>query len=111
MNLLFCFGDGFRGEGRMVRNLVLATAAGLTLTSLATPADAQRKRADGVVRTCSIYGNGCTSAPVRRARFGYEFRMPGGTWESCRADCKNAIREDMLDFWETQRERQRGSSR
>lgn len=91
----------------MVAKLIFAAAVGLTLTSLATPADAQRRRTEGVVRACSNYGNGCTSAPIRRSRFGYEFRMPGGTWVSCRADCRNAIREDMLDFWETQRENQR----
>jgi hypothetical protein len=95
----------------MVLRLFSATAAGLAAIVIAAPAEAQRKRSDGVVRTCSNYGNGCTSAPIRRGRFDYEFRMPGGTWVSCRADCKNAIREDMLDFWETQRERQRGSSR
>ncbi len=90
----------------MVLKLFFATAVGLTAVLAAMPAEAQRKRSDGVVRACSNYGNGCTSAPIRRARFGYEFRMPGGTWVSCRADCRNAIREDMLDFWETQRERQ-----
>lgn len=96
----------------MVSKLIFAAATVLSLVTFAAPADAQRKRdgTDGVVRACSNYGNGCTSAPVRRARFDYEFRMPGGTWVSCRADCKNAIREDMLDFWETQRERQRGPS-
>lgn len=86
-----------------------AAVSGLAFLALAAPAEAQRKRGyDGVVRVCSPYGNGCTSAPVRRARYGYEFRMPGGTWVSCRADCRNAVREDMLDFWETQRERARG---
>lgn len=95
----------------MVSKLILMTAAGSALIALAAPADAQRRRTEGVVRACSNYGNGCTSAPVRRARFGYEFRMPGGTWVSCRADCRNAIREDMLDFWETQRENQRGPLR
>jgi hypothetical protein len=95
-----------------IRMLVSAAVGAIAAAAIAAPAEAQRKRDggyDGVVKTCSTYGNGCTSAPVRRAQFGYEFRMPHGTWVSCRADCKNAIREDMLDFWETQRERQRGT--
>ncbi len=80
---------------------VLGTASG---------ADAQsRKRSGGddggVVKVCSIYGNGCTSAPTRRGSVGYEFRMPGGTWVNCRLDCKTALREETVDFWETQRER------
>jgi hypothetical protein len=92
----------------MARDVSMAAAAGLAMLALAAPTEtyAKRDRDYGIVKACSNYGNGCTSAPVRRARFGYEFRMPGGTWVSCRADCKNAIREDMLDFWETQRERQ-----
>jgi len=96
----------------MARDTFIAVAAGLAAFALAAPTEAQAKRdrGSGIVKACSIYGNGCTQAPVRPAQFGYEFRMPGGTWVSCRADCKNAIREDMLDFWETQRERQRGPS-
>lgn len=85
--------------------MFLATAGAIAAFAIATPVEAQRGR-DRVVKACSTYGNGCTSAPVRLTRSGYEFRMPGGTWISCRADCKNAIREDKLDFWETQREQQ-----
>ena len=71
-------------------------------------ADAQARRgAAGYVQTCSQYGNGCTKAPVRRGRNGYEYRMPGGTWIRCRGSCRNSLREDSVDFWETQRENQR----
>ena len=66
---------------------------------------------EGYVVAESRFGHGTVSGPVRRVRTGYEVRMPGGTWVSCRADCRNAIREDMLDFWETQRENQRGPLR
>lgn len=73
-------------------------------------AEAQSRRHSqivGHVTTCSVYGNGCTSAPVRRGRNGYEYRLPRGTWVACRRNCRNALREDTVDFWETQRENQR----
>ena len=92
---------------RILLTAVVGVAAALAIVG---GADAQsRKRGGGgdggVVKVCSIYGNGCTSAPVRRGSVGYEFRMPGGTWVNCRLDCKTALREEVLDFWETQRER------
>jgi hypothetical protein len=94
----------------MSRKGWFASLAGMAIAvSSVTAADAQtRKRGgqdDGYVKTCSIYGNGCTSAPIRRGSAGYEFRMPGGSWVSCRLDCKTALREETVDFWETQRER------
>jgi hypothetical protein len=57
------------------------------------------------IRSCSAYGNGCVTAPVREGRFGPETRLPSGTWIDCRGDCREAIREDLLDFWETQSEK------
>jgi hypothetical protein len=81
---------------------------GLSLAlSLVGTADAQsrnKSRGGGVVSTCSIYGNGCTSAPIRRAGNDYEFRMPGGTWVSCKQSCKDTLRRETVDFWDTQRE-------
>ena len=86
--------------------LVLA-GAGISVIS-AGSADAQPRRGTvGYVQTCSQYGNGCTTAPVRRGRHGYEYRLPGGTWVGCRRNCGGALREDTVDFWETQRENQR----
>jgi hypothetical protein len=94
----------------MTIRTVLATGAALAVMVAALgTADAQspyRGERYGTVTTCSTYGNGCTSAPVRRGRNGYEFRLPGGTWIECRRNCRNALREDSVDFWETQRENQ-----
>ena len=53
------------------------------------------------VSVCSRYGKGCVSGPVRPGQFGPEVRMPGGTWISCKLDCKNTLREETVDFWET----------
>ena len=89
---------------RTVLGVALAAA---TMAGLMTTADAQSRRkggGEGVVRACSIYGNGCTTAPIRRASNDYEFRMPGGTWISCRQSCQDTLRRETVDFWETQRE-------
>jgi hypothetical protein len=89
----------------------LSTVAGvgLALSAVSAAESAPRKknseRAYGSVQSCSNYGHGCMTAPVRRGSVGEEFRMPGGTWISCRQDCKTALREEALDFWETLRER------
>jgi hypothetical protein len=58
-----------------------------------------------MTRTILALAAGVT-AVLRRGRNGYEFRLPGGTWVSCRRNCRNALREDSVDFWETQRENQ-----
>lgn len=73
-------------------------------------AQARRDRSGGVVTACSRYGNGCRTAPLRRAAFDYEYRLPNGTWMPCRQSCKDAFREDVIDYWETLNERA-GSSR
>ncbi len=53
------------------------------------------------VSVCSRYGKGCVSGPVRPGKFGPEVRMPGATWISCKLDCRNTLREETVDFWET----------
>lgn len=92
----------------MASKITLTAMAGLaTLVAATSLVEAQPRREsrDGYVQACSRYGHGCTGAPIRRGTYDYELRMPGGTWVSCRQDCKTALREEVLDFWETQRER------
>jgi hypothetical protein len=96
----------------MIRTTLAAalalTGGWATSAAWSTTVEAQsRSGIVGHVQTCSRYGNGCTSAPVRRGRNGYEYRLPGGTWIECRRNCRRALREDSVDFWETQRENQR----
>ncbi len=81
----------------------VVAAAPLTADAATRKKGADRSRA--TVQTCSNYGHGCATAPIRRGSVGEELRMPGGTWISCRQDCKTALREEVLDFWETLRER------
>lgn len=93
-----------------MKRIILVTTAALAVVVATSSADAQSRRKSsedvGQVTTCSTYGNGCTTAPIRRGRNGYEFRLPGGTWVECRQSCRNALREETVDFWETQKENQ-----
>jgi hypothetical protein len=81
--------------------LMLAAVGAMILAAASHAGEPSRK----TIRSCSAYGNGCVTAPVRKGRFGPETRLPSGTWIDCRGDCREAIREDLLDFWETQSEK------
>ena len=72
------------------------------------PAEARSPMALTEVTACSRYGNGCASAPVRTGRFGHELRLKGGTWIDCKSDCRQTLREETVDFWDTQREKNGG---
>lgn len=66
------------------------------------PAAEAAAKHPGSVTACSRYGNGCYTAPVRKGKFGPEMRLKNGTWIDCRGDCRQALREETVDFWETQ---------
>ncbi len=97
----------------MVSRVTLSAIAGLMMAAAPGTVDAQSAREvrEGRVSTCSTYGNGCATARIRPIASDYEFRMPSGTWVRCRQDCKSALREEVLDFWETLRERSGDRSR
>lgn len=88
----------------MLRNTLAFTAiaAAIVIGLVPTTSHAQ---ASGVVSTKSRYGTNNVSAPVRQTSHGFEVRLPGGTWISCKRDCGQALREATVDFWQTQRER------
>lgn len=91
-------------------NSIKATAAVLALVALAHAGPggaeaASRRGGDDAVKSCSRYGNGCRTVAVRSGRNGLEYRSPGGSWVECRRDCREAVREDVIDFWETLREK------
>lgn len=88
-----------------MRRIALSVLAVSMISVIAIDtASAQRRSRDGGVTACSRYGNGCISAPVRGGRYGAQVRLPGGTWISCKRDCRETLREESVDFWETQRE-------
>lgn len=68
----------------------------------------RRDRDTGTVTACSRYGNGCVSGPTRSGRYEREVRMPGGTWIGCKRDCRETLREETVDIWDTIRERAPG---
>jgi hypothetical protein len=89
------------------RIVVAVSMVAVVTISSAVKAQSNRKGdRQGYITTCSSYGNGCTSARVRRGPQGDEYRLPGGTWAGCRTNCRDALREDSVDFWDTQRENQ-----
>ncbi|HRD75159.1 MAG TPA: hypothetical protein PK264_04355 [Hyphomicrobiaceae bacterium] len=88
---------------------IMALAAA---SALALPADAEAQSRRGygpssgsTVYVCSRYGKGCVSGPVRPGRWGLEVRLPGGNWIDCKRDCRQTLREESIDFFETLNER------
>ena len=88
----------------LTRSLIL-TAALVSIGALSLDASAQRRGDGGSVTACSRYGKGCVTGATRAARFDREVRLPGGTWIGCKQDCRETLREETLDFFETLRER------
>lgn len=85
----------------------MLAAALLVLAFPSLEASAQRRSSGetGTVTACSRYGKGCITGPTRPGRFDREVRLPGGTWIGCKRDCRETLREETLDFFETLRER------
>ena len=92
-----------------LRACAFSALAALALFASPDPAEAAR-RGGGTVTACSQYGNGCMTVPVRAGRFGPEMRLKGGTWIDCRGSCIDTLREEAVDFWETQREKGGGKN-
>lgn len=86
------------------RSAVAATfGLGFALTALQVAPGFNAAAAADSITACSRYGKGCITAPVRRTRQGLEVRFPGGTWINCSGDCREKLRDEHLDFWDTHR--------
>lgn len=59
------------------------------------------KKAKSHITVRSDYGNGTVTAPVRKGRFGYQVRLPGGLWYDCEVSCIDTLRRETVDFWES----------
>lgn len=64
----------------------------------------------GYVVAESWYGKGTVSGPVRPGRHGWQVRLPGGTWIDCRRSCRETLRQETVDFWESQGPQSKGGS-
>ena len=82
-----------RGHGIALSVAIAALAQ--VLPTVSTDAAAE------TVTACSRYGKGCITAPVRRSRNGAEVRFPGGSWIGCSGDCREKLRDESIDFWDT----------
>ena len=78
------------------------------LPAFTTPSDAGRRDynsrgyEDGLIITAySRHGNGAVDGPIRRGRYAWEVRLPGGTWVSCRRSCEETLRVQTVDIFET----------
>lgn len=49
----------------------------------------------------SWWGHGSIRAPVRQGRTGLEVRLPRGTWIDCGRSCAQTLRQQTVDFWES----------
>jgi hypothetical protein len=85
-----------------------AVLVALFVSGAGWTAEARPRSTGGEVTACSRYGNGCYTAPTRVGRFGSEMRLKGGTWIDCKGSCQDTLREETIDFWDTQRERHGG---
>lgn len=94
----------------MMRILPLATMATLLVaaTGLASlTADAKPRRGGydpgyGYVTADSRYGGPSITAPVRYGPHGrLEVRLPGGTWIECGRSCRDTLRRETVDFWQS----------
>ncbi len=90
---------------RTTRSLLAAALVPLALSSTETLAERRPSGDKGHVTACSRYGKGCITGATRSGRFDREVRLPGGTWIGCKRDCRETLREEALDFFETLRER------
>jgi hypothetical protein len=79
--------------------VVLGDAEAQIITRERAPAGPPRS---SVVVAHSRWGHGSVSGPVRRARHGWEVRLPRGTWVPCKRSCSEELRLATVDLWETQ---------
>lgn len=101
---------------RLTAPLRLVSVATLAITTsmasgliASNDADAWQRRSysyeeGAVIVAHSRYLNGSISAPVRSAKYGWEVRLPGGTWVSCRRSCEETLRVETVDLNENQDE-------
>lgn len=89
-------------------SILMVSVAIAALSVTASDADAKRRVErghDGYITVTSRYDAWETiSAPVRRARFGKQVRLPGGAWVDCEIDCYHTLRTQTIDYWKTQEE-------
>jgi hypothetical protein len=88
------------------------TALILALGLAPMVAGSSASMAGAYVTAYSDYGNGSVSGPVRASKYGYQVKIPGGSWLDCErsglftraSPCSETLRRATIDFWDTQSE-------
>lgn len=92
-----------------IRSLAVTATLALAAAMLAqTPeAEAKSRRGhpgpdNGYVTAESRYGPQTITAPVRYGTHGrLEVMLPGGTWIECGRSCRDTLRRETIDFWQS----------
>ena len=93
-----------------MRRLTVFALGALAIGSMAasSAAEAQsryRPTSEGIVgyvHAESRYGTATVSGPVRQNKYGrLEVRLPGGTWLECGRSCRETLRRETVDFWQS----------
>src|SRR5262245_54740911 len=79
----------------------LALIAGMAAWTSGSEAQ-RRDRELAYVTAESRYGSQTITAPVRYGNRGrLEVRLPGGTWIECGRSCRDTLRRETIDFWQS----------
>jgi hypothetical protein len=90
-----------------MRQAMIALTAALIAGSAVGTAEAAPRRAYGdpgygYVTAESRYSGASITAPVRHGPKGrLEVRLPGGTWLECGRSCRDTLRRETVDFWQS----------
>ncbi len=81
--------------------LLALLLAAIVLLMAAAPSEAGRRyRGYSLITVQSNFTADTATAPVRRARYGWEVRLPSGMWIPCEFNCHYTLRNNTVDFWE-----------
>lgn len=85
---------------------IALSLAGIIAGSFTADAGFRRLRSDyepgEQIFARSHFGNGSVAGVVRPARYGWEVRLPRGTWVGCRRSCEETLRVSTVDVFEYQ---------
>jgi len=85
----------------------LRLLAAVSLAAILAPSDSAgarpgyHKPSSGYVTAQSRYGNGSVSGRVEIRKGVPHVQLPSGWWEDCAGNCRETLRRQHLDFWET----------
>jgi hypothetical protein len=83
--------------------LFLVALAGAALPSHDSAAQGRRGYSGGAdyVVAESQWGHGSIRAPIRRGPNGMQVQLPRGTWIDCARSCSQTLRQQTVDYWES----------